>query len=779
MVSVRSATSVAQLGVEVDDGLGRGAQHGVAEQPDRSGGHAAISLGSAGQPRACGSSCTRTGSALRALRTACTGGQRGAPAGARRPGRPAHEQALAVPVPGTGPSSSGGGSEHARVVGQPAARNSASAAAGPSTAAIRLAGGKPSSRGRPARGRPRRPGPSGPAPAPPGSAGVGDHDHLAAVAAGRASAAAFSQRRSVSSAGPQVGPAEQRPASPAAAPRRSRPRRPARRPGWRPPAPAPAGAVASTSSRPEVRTGAPGNARPSSSAVRRAPTTTARSAPPSQCGQRERRRRPRRTSGRRRPAPAGRPRAERAGAVPAAGRGPARGRRPAPARSPRRGTWTSTGAPAASASRAAPKASAGQPGGVRAAGSRASSESSPSACDPRGARPQHRPVGDQLVRPAGLDQQRRLGGPGVPADQRRGAGQVRPLHQHVAGVRVGRARLGVQVVAVVPDHHQAEVGAPGRTSPPGCRAPPGPSPRRAAQERAGSAGPGAESARSTATDVRGSRRQRRGQPVEVPGVGDDDQRAPAAGQRGPAPLGEPGRPVLARAAPTRPPAAAGPPRAPAAAPARPGSAAEAGRVGRGRAARAGSAAAARLRPGRAGAAGPAAARRPERPGVPVGDRPGQRGDLGGQHRLGGRPAPPAAPAAPGWSVPSTRSSTTRRPAGRRTAPGPGSRRRPRRQRRRARRSRRAGPGAPAATSTATRATGRRAAGHPGRLASAPTAGRAACGRRGATRELRPRRPCAARRRGRCAPRAGPAARGRSGRRRRSAGRSGAAGPGRG
>lgn len=49
--------------------------------------------------------------------------------------------------------------------------------------------------------------------------------------------------------------------------------------------PAPPGTVASTSSRPEVRTGTPGNARPSSSAVRRAPVTEARSRRPPHSGQ--------------------------------------------------------------------------------------------------------------------------------------------------------------------------------------------------------------------------------------------------------------------------------------------------------------------------------------------------------------------------------------------------------------------------------------------------------------------------------------------------------------
>jgi hypothetical protein len=61
------------------------------------------------------------------------------------------------------------------------------------------------------------------------------------------------------------------------------------------------------------------------------------------------------------------------------------------------------------------------------------------------------------VRPAGLDQQLRLRGAGEAGQQQCRAGGVCPLHQHLAGVRVRRAGLGVQVVAVVPDHQQARV----------------------------------------------------------------------------------------------------------------------------------------------------------------------------------------------------------------------------------------------------------------------------------------------------------------------------------
>ena len=67
-------------------------------------------------------------------------------------------------------------------------------------------------------------------------------------------------------------------------------------------------------------------------------------------------------------------------------------------------------------------------------------------------------VRDERARPAGLDQQLRLGGAGEPAEQQRRAAAGRAQGQHLTDVRVRRARLGVQVVAVVPDDEQAEVG---------------------------------------------------------------------------------------------------------------------------------------------------------------------------------------------------------------------------------------------------------------------------------------------------------------------------------
>ena len=76
---------------------------------------------------------------------------------------------------------------------------------------------------------------------------------------------------------------------------------------------------------------------------------------------------------------------------------------------------------------------------------------------PGGGGAQRGPVGGQVPGPAGLDELGELGGAGEPADEGGGAGPVGAQREHLPGVRVRGARLGVQVVAVVPQHHQAQV----------------------------------------------------------------------------------------------------------------------------------------------------------------------------------------------------------------------------------------------------------------------------------------------------------------------------------
>ncbi len=71
--------------------------------------------------------------------------------------------------------------------------------------------------------------------------------------------------------------------------------------------------------------------------------------------------------------------------------------------------------------------------------------------------PEHLPGRHHLAGPAGPQQQLALRRTREAADQRGAALLVGPLQQHLAGVQVGRVRLGVQVVTVVPDRDQAQV----------------------------------------------------------------------------------------------------------------------------------------------------------------------------------------------------------------------------------------------------------------------------------------------------------------------------------
>ena len=77
--------------------------------------------------------------------------------------------------------------------------------------------------------------------------------------------------------------------------------------------------------------------------------------------------------------------------------------------------------------------------------------------------------GAELARPAGADEVLGLDGAREAAHQRRGALALGAQQQGLAGVGVGRPRLGVQVVAVVPDHHQARGRGPARSRRRGCR----------------------------------------------------------------------------------------------------------------------------------------------------------------------------------------------------------------------------------------------------------------------------------------------------------------------
>ncbi len=76
---------------------------------------------------------------------------------------------------------------------------------------------------------------------------------------------------------------------------------------------------------------------------------------------------------------------------------------------------------------------------------------------PRAAPTQLRPRQHDLARPAGGDQRRRLHRARRRSQDECGAGVRGAQRQHLAGVPVGRVRLGQRVVAVVPEDHEAEV----------------------------------------------------------------------------------------------------------------------------------------------------------------------------------------------------------------------------------------------------------------------------------------------------------------------------------
>jgi hypothetical protein len=250
--------------------------------------------------------------------------------------------------------------------------------------------------------------------------------------------------------------------------------------------------------------------------------------------------------------------------------------------------------------------------------------------DRRGTHPRGLPGRHDLLRPAGLEQQLGLAGAGVPAEQGSGSGELGPGEQHLAGVRVRRAWLGVQVVPVVPERDQPEVGDRREHRRP-----------RAHHHRHPPAAGGEERAVPLGRPERRGERdvpsgpehggERGVEAVEVAGVGDNGDGALAGPHGGGRSLGEPGRPVLAGQ--RRPDGASG------------ASLAEGGEE----AGRAVHAPAALVDPdlrdvrlvGRGCLLGARVAGRDgeaedigEVAGVPVGDRPGQACHLGGEHHLG-------------------------------------------------------------------------------------------------------------------------------------------------
>ena len=506
---------LAQLLVEVDHGIGRGTQHGVAEESDRLDGHGLASL----------LTCSRLVNCSSLRSPECTGWQRaivsgsgrhrrsaprvawprhaelhrGVDLGIARPSRPSafagatrppaaarasrrsaqrrRPSALRTPTaqqgarpvrrrPGTrsklAPRRHRPGSSR-----QAASRGRRRRRRAPVRLAIRAAGGKPSSRRSASSRAANVAGSHRSSACTATQRAVGHHDDPAARSAGRARVAAAEPPAQRLLAGPQVGPGQQRPRveqqhrAVAALGDRLRARR---RHDQAPPRPAP---WSSTASRPDVRTGTPGKARPSSSAVRRAPTTAARSRRPPQ------RRQAKSAAGRPHQRQAATACDERSssgpGAVSASGRRVALhtghrragSRAGAPARAPAR--------PPPARRRAALPGQARQPRGDRRrvplpVGVVAGRAPPPAPAAVRSPAERRSPAPIRSRAAAEPPRCGRRRPTRAPAP-----GELGPGEQHLQRVRIGRAWLGVQVVAVVPDRDEAEVARRGRTRPPACR----------------------------------------------------------------------------------------------------------------------------------------------------------------------------------------------------------------------------------------------------------------------------------------------------------------------
>ncbi|CAG6894583.1 hypothetical protein PICSAR11_02330 [Mycobacterium avium subsp. paratuberculosis] len=130
------------------------------------------------------------------------------------------------------------------------------------------------------------------------------------------------------------------------------------------------------------------------------------------------------------------------------------------------------------------------------------------------------------MRPAAAHQRLGLRGPRVTADQRRAAGLVRAQHRHLAGVRIGRPRLGQAVVGVGPHHHQAQVAQRREHRAAGADH----HPRAAAQRRQPAPVPGGRAQPGRQGDHAGrvdAARHGVAQRIQVALVGDDRQHRPA------------------------------------------------------------------------------------------------------------------------------------------------------------------------------------------------------------------------------------------------------------
>ena len=168
-----------------------------------------------------------------------------------------------------------------------------------------------------------------------------------------------------------------------------------------------------------------------------------------------------------------------------------------------------------------------------------------SNADLRGGGSDRRARGGQLGGPAGADEVLPLDGAGEPADQGGAGLLVRAGEQDLTGVGVRRARLGVQVVAVVPQRHQPEVVHRGERR----RTRPDHRPDRPAGDRQeGAVAGGRAGVRGQHHVPTGAEPCRHGrvEACHVAVVGHAEQHAPARGEGGGGGVGEQRRPVGSR-----------------------------------------------------------------------------------------------------------------------------------------------------------------------------------------------------------------------------------------
>jgi hypothetical protein len=157
--------------------------------------------------------------------------------------------------------------------------------------------------------------------------------------------------------------------------------------------------------------------------------------------------------------------------------------------------------------------------------------------------PHHVTGRHQFSGPSGLHPQLRLDAARRRGDERARVAQLSAGEQHLQGVRIGRSGFGVQVIAVIPDRHQPQVGDRGEGGRP--RPDHGANlPAAASQEAPVTLGRPQRVVQGHERLGTERRRQGRLHPRQVPSVRHDDHRAASTVDRRRDRLGQPRRPDL-------------------------------------------------------------------------------------------------------------------------------------------------------------------------------------------------------------------------------------------